>query len=393
MERLRLDEELRESELRFRTMAELVPVFIYSVGLEGQKDFANPRFREYTGLTEEESSEGGWMRAVHPDDLPRTRQQWADGLAQGKPFSFEFRLRDARGMYRWFRSGARPIRNEQGAIGGWIGSISDIDDLMRAQAELSAANEMLEERVVERTAALATANKELHREYRERQRLEAEMMHISEKERRSLGQDLHDGVCQQLSGLAFMVEGLAHSVEKKGLAKEAADAEELARLVRETTEQARDVARGLHPVDVDANGLVVALRDMAARFTARGPARCTLQCPAPTPVRDNEAAMHATEPSVLLLDEPTAGMNAQETEATRQLIFAIRDLGTSVVVIEHDTKFIFTLCDRVLVLVQGELLVEGTPDEVRGDPRVVEAYLGAPPDEVEHQIHAAEENP
>ncbi len=98
----------------------------------------------------------------------------------------------------------------------------------------------------------------------------------------------------------------------------------------------------------------------------------------------------ATEPSVLLLDEPTAGMNAQETEATRKLIFAIRDLGVSVVVIEHDTKFIFTLCDRVLVLVQGEVLVEGTPDEVRGDPRVVEAYLGAPPDEIEAQIHAGE---
>ncbi|MGI5130861.1 ABC transporter ATP-binding protein [Pseudonocardia sp. CA-107938] len=98
----------------------------------------------------------------------------------------------------------------------------------------------------------------------------------------------------------------------------------------------------------------------------------------------------ATDPAVLLLDEPTAGMNAQETEATRQLIFKIRDLGISVVVIEHDTKFIFTLCDRVLVLVQGELLVEGTPDEVRGDPRVVEAYLGAPPDEVEAQIHTAE---
>jgi len=98
----------------------------------------------------------------------------------------------------------------------------------------------------------------------------------------------------------------------------------------------------------------------------------------------------ATDPAVLLLDEPTAGMNAQETEATRQLIFKIRDLGVSVVVIEHDTKFIFTLCDRVLVLVQGELLVEGTPDEVRGDPRVVEAYLGAPPDEVEAQIHTAQ---
>ena len=98
----------------------------------------------------------------------------------------------------------------------------------------------------------------------------------------------------------------------------------------------------------------------------------------------------ATDPKVLLLDEPTAGMNAQETEATRKLILAIRELGISVVVIEHDTKFIFTLCDRVLVLVQGELLVEGTPDEVRGDPRVVEAYLGAPPEDVDAQIHAGD---
>jgi branched-chain amino acid transport system ATP-binding protein len=99
----------------------------------------------------------------------------------------------------------------------------------------------------------------------------------------------------------------------------------------------------------------------------------------------------ATDPSVLLLDEPTAGMNPQETEAARQLIFRIRDTGVSVVVIEHDTKFIFTLCDRVSVLVQGELLVEGTPDEVRGDPRVVEAYLGKPPEEVEAELQAVQE--
>jgi len=99
----------------------------------------------------------------------------------------------------------------------------------------------------------------------------------------------------------------------------------------------------------------------------------------------------ATDPSVLLLDEPTAGMNPQETEAARQLIFRIRETGVSVVVIEHDTKFIFTLCDQVSVLVQGELLVEGTPDVVRGDPRVVEAYLGKPPDEVEAELQAVQE--
>jgi branched-chain amino acid transport system ATP-binding protein len=97
----------------------------------------------------------------------------------------------------------------------------------------------------------------------------------------------------------------------------------------------------------------------------------------------------ATEPAVLLLDEPTAGMNPQETEAARQLIFRIRDTGISVVVIEHDTKFIFSLCDSVSVLVQGEVLVEGTPDTVRDDPRVIEAYLGKPREEVEAEVAEA----
>jgi branched-chain amino acid transport system ATP-binding protein len=97
----------------------------------------------------------------------------------------------------------------------------------------------------------------------------------------------------------------------------------------------------------------------------------------------------ATEPDVLLLDEPTAGMNPQETEAARQLIFRIRDTGISVVVIEHDTKFIFGLCDSVSVLVQGEVLVEGSPETVRDDPRVIEAYLGKPREEVEAAVSEA----
>jgi branched-chain amino acid transport system ATP-binding protein len=91
----------------------------------------------------------------------------------------------------------------------------------------------------------------------------------------------------------------------------------------------------------------------------------------------------ATDPKLILLDEPTAGMNPQETRQAMNLIFKIRDSGLSVVVIEHDMRFIFNLCDRVLCLVQGEALIEGTPEQVQSDPRVIEAYIGTGEDEDE----------
>jgi branched-chain amino acid transport system ATP-binding protein len=92
----------------------------------------------------------------------------------------------------------------------------------------------------------------------------------------------------------------------------------------------------------------------------------------------------AQQPKLLLLDEPAAGLNPRETEDLMALLATLRDLGITLFIIEHDMNLVMGLCDRIVVLDQGQVIATGIPKEIRTNPRVIEAYLGR--EEEEHEV-------
>ena len=138
------EQALRKSEATFRQIAETMPQLVWTTGPQGDHDYFNQGWRQYTGLTFAES-EGDWPTVLHPDDRERTLSEWRRSLETGEPYHAEYRLRARDGGYRWFLGRAVPILNEGGRIVRWFGTCTDIDDQKKNEEALRRANSDLEQ--------------------------------------------------------------------------------------------------------------------------------------------------------------------------------------------------------------------------------------------------------
>jgi PAS domain S-box-containing protein len=144
-EHVRAESALRASEARYRTLAEAVPVQVWTARPDGQLDFVSPRTTAYFDASAEQLLGSGWATYVHPDDLSAAVAQWTAALATGTPYQTEFRLRmGGTGEYRWHLARALPERDASGAVVGWVGSNTDVDAERRARAEAEAARSVAE---------------------------------------------------------------------------------------------------------------------------------------------------------------------------------------------------------------------------------------------------------
>jgi len=145
---------LRESEERFRLIADSAPVPIWVTKLDRTRSFANQAYVDFLGLPFEQAIVFDWRKVLHPDDMPRIVQESVAGEATLKPFVLEARYRRADGEWRWLRSESQPRWDPNGNHIGFIGVAHDITAAKEAESHLRRLNETLEQRITERTAQL-----------------------------------------------------------------------------------------------------------------------------------------------------------------------------------------------------------------------------------------------
>jgi PAS domain S-box-containing protein len=216
-ERKKAQEALKESEERFRLLAETAPVMIWEAGPDGHCTFLNKPWIEYTGMDlgpQRENLIDGWTDGIHPDDLQSCVSGFLSALNDRRDFSMEYRLRRTNGEYGWVVNTAVPRLTTNGELLGYIGTCFDVTERKRVKEALQHDKELLAQRVAERTEELSNTIVKLHEEIDERVRM-AQALEAESSERLTVQAELRQKELlllhqSRLAAMGEMIGNIAH---------------------------------------------------------------------------------------------------------------------------------------------------------------------------------------
>ncbi len=286
-ERKRAEEALRKSEERLRAIINQSNAGIANCDLNGRFLFVNWKFREMLGYTDSQLAAKTIFTITHPDDVDITKRRFGEMVQESKPIEIEKRYIRKDGSLIWINVCDTPVLDVAGKPVSAVAVAFDITQRKKAEEALRKSKTLLEERVRERTRELRLANKELREEISQRKGLEGEILEISDREQQRLGQEIHDGLCQHLTAVAFMARSVALRLKNHRVI-EVSDIEKIAQLVNDAATDTRNLSRALHRIDVDSAGFVTALEDLVDREIWQIP--CRLEVKPSFHIEDDVAA-------------------------------------------------------------------------------------------------------
>jgi PAS domain S-box-containing protein len=266
-ERKRAEEALRESEERFRTMADFSPTILWMTDAQGGLQFVNRTYRQFFGAGLEEVGGNRWQPLVHPEDAPAYAGAFQKAVRERSFFQAEARVRRADGLWRWVSSYGNPRFTSSGEYLGHVGISPDITERKEAEKELQEINRSLELRVAERTAEMEKRAEELRA-------LAAELTRTEQRERKLLAEWLHDGLQQLLVATKIHI-GLALLELKEPTARQTM--EKTRRLIEESIRQSKSMTTELSPPILYESGLVGALEQLAEWMEEKHHLKVTIQ--------------------------------------------------------------------------------------------------------------------